>query len=151
MAFFTVSCKPITYQLSFVVILVTIGTICKFQFSCQGLFMAGFTVNILMPAFQLVIGFGMIKGFEGQNLVKRFLDVALAAIAPKFIFMRVLMTIVAGTENQALKCLKFLSISLGYFMTFLTINRGVFSYQGKFGFFMIEGSRRFEKVLIMTV
>lgn len=99
-----------------------------------------------MPALQLIIGFGMVKGLNGCNLMKRHLIVALAAVTAKLALMRVLMTIRALFISHTGELLKSLSCRLCYFMAFYTFNRDVFSNQLKLGLFMIKSRSRFESI-----
>ncbi len=112
--------------------------------------MACLAINILMPSLQLIIGLRMIKGFNGCNLMKRQLIVALTAVTAELALVRVLMAICALFIGHTRELLKSYSCRLSYFMAFHTFNCSMFSNQLKFGLFMVKSGSRFESIGIMA-
>jgi hypothetical protein len=91
-------------------------------------FMTGNTADGLMFSRQRIRRPGMIEGFGGNQLLKRFLIMTAFAILSKTVVVRIFMTIGAIRELNPGILNKFFSLPGGGWMTFVAIHLGVFPF-----------------------
>jgi hypothetical protein len=122
MALGTIRGNPAFNKLTPVVISMTISTAIVLQGISELCFMAFFAVYDKMLVFKLKISFVMIEVFQPADNLKRLLAMALTAVLPVFILMRIFMTTgTVGVGNSA-ELLKFFSVCYYYFVTLYTLD-----------------------------
>lgn len=132
---------------SFVKIFVARHAICFFGFQqilkyrkrVVGFGMTGKTVDVPVASLQLKSGSIVVKrAFTNKGIERTFGMALVTAASLELVVMGVLMAVVAIVESDASKLLKFFAVSGGHFMAFLTIDRGVFSFECKIGKVVVE-------------
>ena len=102
----TILNNGLLYKLAFVIIGMAIGAMVIFQVIGEVGFMAGFTGDILMLIFQLVICLGMVKIGESLNGVKGNFIMALSAVLTELILVNIRMAACAVFEFYTGKLLE---------------------------------------------
>ncbi len=100
--------------------------------------MACLAIHDQMLLFQFEISLIMIKILDPFHCLERFLTMALTAILPKLILMRIFMAACAVAILYTPELLEFFALSHLNFMTFLTIHIFMFSCQPEFCISMIK-------------
>ena len=113
--------------------------------------MACLAIHDQMLLFQFEISLIMIKILDPSHCLERILTMALTAILPKLILMRIFMAAGAVAILYTSELLEFFALCNLNFMTFLTIHIFMLSRQPEFCIIVRKSCSRDKRILVMTI